>query len=108
MTGGTTPTFTFSCPFLSTELSKVNIIITQSEDVYIVKKKNDCTIVNKTDLSGSSISVKLTEMETLALNGGADFKTQMFVKLNNASGDIYNSQVVVRTVDESLKFGVIQ
>lgn len=61
---GTTPTFTFTLKFEASTIDKLNIAMAQNGEVKISKSKADCTI------SGNTISVTLTEAETLALEEG--------------------------------------
>lgn len=61
---GTTPTFKFSLPFAASEIDILNVAMAQNDEVKISKGKDDCT------LSGNSVSVTLTEAETLGLEVG--------------------------------------
>lgn len=61
---GTTPTYKFALPFEASEIELLNIAMAQNDEVKISKSKTDCT------LSGNSVTVTLTEAETLALEVG--------------------------------------
>lgn len=61
---GTTPTFTFTLEFAASTIDKLNIAMAQNGEVKISKSKVDCT------LSGYTVSITLTEAETLKLEEG--------------------------------------
>lgn len=61
---GTTPTFTFTLKFEANTIDLLNIAMAQNGNVKISKNKSDCT------LDGYTVSVTLTEAETLSLDEG--------------------------------------
>lgn len=68
---GTTPTLTFELPFESSDLTIVNIVFCQNGSILIEKTLEDCTV------SGDTLSVTLTEAETLSLNSNYRVEIQM-------------------------------
>lgn len=61
---GTTPTFKFTLEFDASTIELLNIAMAQNGEVKISKNKSDCT------LDGNTVSVTLTEAETLDLEEG--------------------------------------
>lgn len=60
MTRGTTPTHTYTLPFGVENVEKLRIIYAQDGESKLVKTEEDCT------LAGDTVTVRLTQEETLA------------------------------------------
>jgi len=94
MRQGTTPTLTFTLPFETTGLTKCDIDFAQNNKVVLNKDIDDCT------LSGYTVSVALTEAETLALNTKQLLEMQISVKKSDSS--IARSKPIVAKVGKAL------
>lgn len=96
---GTTPTLKFTLPFEASTLAEAYISIEQNQRVILEKSIEDCT------LSGNTISVKLTQEETLKLLVQDQTKVQLRVRLSD--GSALASQIFVIPTERILKDGVI-
>lgn len=99
MRRGTTPTHTFTLPFDTSVVDKVRVIYAQGDIVKIVKKELDC------ELSRNTISVKLTQAETLRLNHR--LKTDIQLRVVTHSGEALASGIVTVTTTQCLSDEVL-
>ena len=99
MIRGTTPTFVFNLPFDTAEIKSAFITI-KSRGVEVEKAVTDCS------LSGTTITITLTQEETLALpeSNIADVQLRVLTQ----SGDALASDVFTIKVEAVLKEGVIE
>ena len=95
---GTTPTFTFALDFEASTIDKLNIAMAQNGEVKISKSKSDCT------LSGYTVSITLTEAETLKLEEGT-LSMQMRIGIGS---DRLASAIVTVPVETVLKEGALE
>lgn len=85
MIRGTTPTHIFSMPFGVDEVEKLRILYVQ-DGVKIVKTTDDCT------LEGSTVTVRLTQEDTLSLSSDAVVKIQL--RVLTTAGEALVSDVI--------------
>ena len=99
MIRGTTPTFIFNLPFDVSNIKSAYITI-KSRGTEVEKAVTDCS------LNGTTITVKLTQEETLALPESQIAGVQLRVLTND--NDALASDVFPIKVEEILKEGVIE
>lgn len=99
MRRGTSPTHTFTLPFDTNIVAKVRIIYAQRDVIKIVKKETDC------EMSGNTISVKLTQADTLRLS--CSLKTDIQLKVLTVSNDSFVSDIITRNTDKCLSDEVL-
>lgn len=85
MRQGTTPRHTFTLPFETSIVKKVRVLYAQGGTLKIVKKENEA------EMSGNTISVRLTQAETLCLN--PKFKTDIQVRVLTETNDSLASEI---------------
>lgn len=76
MIQGTTPSYTFTTPFNTGDLTAVRVTFKQTTlagEVLVVKEKGDCK------LSGNTVSVQLTQAESLGFEPGIQVYAQLRV-----------------------------
>ena len=71
MIRGTTPTHTFNIPFNVQLISKLRILYSQDDVLILAKNMEDCVI------SDNSISVTLTQEDTLSFNAKKNVEIQI-------------------------------
>lgn len=98
MRRGTTPTLNFQLPFEVSQITKLNIALSQNDTVVIEKNLSDVT------RSGRKISVKLSEAETLSLNDKKELEIQLRVAVGSTK---LASNIIKTTVKRILKEGVL-
>lgn len=98
MRRGTTPTLNFHLPFEVSQITKLNIALSQNDTVVIEKNLSDVT------RSGRKISVKLSETETLSLNDKKELEIQLRVAVGSTK---LASNIIKTTVKRILKEGVL-
>ena len=97
---GTTPTLTFTLPFEASTLSEYWVTVSQRYDnIRIDKDSSDCTA------SGSTITVTLTQEETLRLV--PDKPAGIQLRVLTSDGDAMASEVFTTMVREVLREEVI-
>lgn len=96
---GTTPTLKFTLPIETSAIAAAYISVEQNRRVILEKSIEDCT------LSGNTISVKLTQEETLKL--GVSDRTEIQLRVRLADGNALASQIFMVPIDRILKNGVI-
>ena len=90
MIQGTTPTHVFTVPIDTEIIDKLSITYAQNGVVILKKDKEDCTI------EANTITVKLTQEETLKFSENASVQIQMKVLLvdgNVLVGSIHREKV---------------
>ena len=95
---GTTPTLNFQLPLVVSQITKLNIAFSQNDVVVLEKSLQDVTC------SGRTITLKLSEAETLSLNDKKELKIQLRIGIGNnrlASG------IITTNVKSILKEGVL-
>jgi len=86
MIRGTTPTHTFVLPFDVSVIDKLRIVYAQDEVVKITKTDGDAT------LRGDTVSVRLTQEETLLLDCKKSVEIQ--VRVLTPAGDALTSDII--------------
>ena len=105
MIRGTTPTLQFVLPFAANIIDVLDIAFSQQLQPYapaqIVLDKNlsDCT------LDGDTISLVLSQEDTLALSSAQDVEIQLRILSN---GSALDSQIITVSVGRILKVGVLE
>lgn len=94
MIKGTTPKHTFTIPLETSELASIRIIYAQDDTQLFVKEMSDCV------LEGKTISVTLTQEETLEFDDTKLAQIQLRVKTK--SGEVLSSDVLVVYVGKCL------
>ena len=96
---GTTPRLEFTLPFDVNQLSEAYVTFSQNGTIVIDKALNVCEATDKT------LSVKLTQEETLKLRCGC--KTEIQIRARLISGDAVASNIIQQDVERIIKDGVI-
>lgn len=96
---GTTPTLTFTLPFETNLISKCYVSFFQKERLRVEKELTNCDCVGKT------ITVKLTQSDTLSFVSNAVVKIQIRALLSD--GNAVASKVMEMNVKDVLKDGEI-
>lgn len=99
MIRGTTPTLEFTLPFGTELLAEAWVTLAQGKTEVLTKELRECTCGDNT------LTVRLTQEETLLLNGDRNVEIQVRVRLN--SGDALASDIIHVAADRILKDGVI-
>lgn len=97
MKRGTTPTHTFTLPFDTSIISKCRVIYSQNDDAKITK--TDVT------MSGNTVSVKLTQEDTFALECSKFVEIQL--RVLTLGGEALNSDIIRVPVDRCLEDEVL-
>lgn len=98
MIRGTTPTHIFNVNVDLSEAEVIYITYKQSESIVVEKEKADCTV------SGETISVKLTQEDTLKFNTAP---VEIQIRARFPDGSAIASNIMQTTVTRILKGGVI-
>lgn len=99
MRRGTTPTHKFTLPFEVGACSKIRVIYAQGDIVKIVKKECDV------ETSGNTISVTLTQADTLRLK--CTLKTEIQVRVLTHNGESLASDIITVDTDRCLSDEVL-
>ena len=100
MIRGTTPSYTFTFPFAVSTLSTLYISFGQAMDeIAISKSLTDCTV------DGNSVTVSLTQSDTLALS--ADRPVFIQIRAKDTDGIAYASDMAKINLGDVIKEGVI-
>jgi hypothetical protein len=86
MRQGTTPKHTFTLPFDTNIVEKVRVVYAQRDCVKIVKEGSDV------EMDGNTVSVKLTQEDTLQLN--SSLKTYVQVRVVTHDGNAFTSDTI--------------
>lgn len=100
MKRGTTPTHTFTLPFDTSLMSIVRVVYAQLGRVVLTKTGEDLS------LSGNTVTVKLTQEDTLLFNCAHPVEIQ--IRVATLTGDVYNSDIVRTTVSRCLENEVLR
>ena len=96
---GTTPTLIFTLPFDCSNITKLNIAFAQDEKVILEKELDSC------DLNGKTLSVTLTEEDTLLFDCK---KRCVEIQLRIGCGESRLASKIIKTsVDRILKDGCL-
>lgn len=96
---GTTPTHTFTIPIDVSQIADLRISYAQDNNVLLTKSIKDCV------LKGKTISVTLTQEDTLKFNSSTQIKTQL--KILTTENVVLVSKISVLLVDECLNKEVL-
>lgn len=99
MKRGTTPTHTFTLPFETSLLKTVRVVYSQLGRVILTKTGGELS------LSGNTVSVKLSQEDTLRFNCSHPVEIQIRVK--TLTGDVHNSDIERTTVGRCLENEVL-
>lgn len=99
MIRGTTPTHTFEIPFDTALIADLRISYAQTDGEIVVKCKDDAT------LTGNTISVTLTQEDTLNFN--CSKKVLVQIKIKTHKGDVMGSDVMCISVERCLNEEVL-
>lgn len=99
MIRGTTPTLRFVIPFDTSELSCVNVAISQAKKLVLEKEINSC------ELEGNIILCPLTQEDTLLLR--CNVLTEVQLRIKKTNGQALASEIYETSVERILKDGVI-
>lgn len=96
---GTTPELKFELPFNASELTKISVAFEQEGKVIIEKTLADC------ELSGQTVTVKLSEADTLKFNHNAKLNMQLRCGIGDKR---IASDIICTSVGRILKEGELQ
>lgn len=99
MKRGTTPTHTFTLPFDTSLLSVVRVIYAQLCKTVLVKTGEDL------DLSGNTVTVRLSQEDTLLFNCSHPVEIQ--IRVATAAKDVLNSDIMRVPVGRCLESVVL-
>lgn len=99
MIRGTTPLLEFTLPFETSLLAEAWVTLAQNEEVVLNKELEMC------NCNGCTLSLKLTQEETLKLD--CDCKTEIQVRVRTLEGEALASDIIKVGTDRILKDGVI-
>ena len=99
MIRGTTPTITFNLPFQANLITNCEVYFAQDGVMKVVKYKDAC------EMSGKTLSVKLSQAETLLLD--PEIQVEMQVRMVFEDGSVEATNIVRGNVGRILKGGEI-
>lgn len=99
MIRGTTPTLVFTLPFAVDNLAAAWITIAQNKNIIIDKALGDCVC------DGNTLSVALSQSETLQLTNGVFCEVQ--IRVRTVAGEALASKIYTMPAERILKDGVI-
>lgn len=99
MIRGTTPTLMFTLPFPVSTLAEAYITFMQRKEIVLEKSLNEC------DKNEDSLSVTLTQEETLSLECHCELEIQLRVR--TLQGEALASDIIKTNAGRILKEGVI-
>ena len=99
MIRGTTPTLAFTLPLATDSIAAAWVTIAQDRKIIIDKTLDDCA------RDGNTLTVALTQDETLQLTSGVYCEVQ--VRVRTADGQAMASQICKLPAERILKDGVI-
>lgn len=97
MIRGTTPTFEFTLPMLTDEIAAGYITFAQDGSVVIDKDLADCTC------AGSTVTLHLTQEETLKLSQNT--RTELQMRVRTTGGEALATRVYIVPTERILKDG---
>jgi hypothetical protein len=99
MIRGTTPTHVFQLPFETKLLKEVRISYAQDNKIVMEKKTEDCK------MEGDTISVTLSQEETLLFSHGSVVELQL--KVSTEAGNCLATPIIRKHIDEILNQEVL-
>lgn len=96
---GTTPTITFNLPFDVSEIRNCEVYFAQNDELLVTKEIEDCV------LDGRTLSVTLSQEDTLAFDD--DAKLEMQIRFVFTNGTVDATQIVKGKIGRILKDGEI-
>lgn len=99
MMRGTTPTHTFNLPFDTSLIATLRITYEQPTGLELTKTESDCI------LSGNTITVVLTQEETLQFNH--KYNVEIQARILTQGGEVVASRVITTTVEKCLNDEVL-
>ena len=99
MIRGTTPKLNFKLPFNVSILNNLYITFNQNNKTLLEKTLNDCV------LKGNVVAISLSQEETLSFSAKENIEIQLRAK--TIEGDALASNIIITSVGEILKEGVI-
>ena len=100
MIRGTTPKHIFKTALPAENIKNWLIVYAQDKQVILKKRKDDC------ELSGSTITVRLTQEDTLKFECGKSVQIQ--IKVLTTSGDVFASFVDLKHIYTCLDDEVLE
>ena len=100
MIRGTTPTHNFDLSIDTDIIDKIRIIYAQNDKVLFVKERADCKF------DGSTVTVKLTQEETLLFDWTKSVQIQ--IRVLTAAGDAMATTVESVSIEKCLESEVLQ
>lgn len=100
MKRGTTPTHTFTIPFDTSTLATIRVIYAQLGRIILVKTGDEVSA------SGNTVTVRLTQEDTLKFNCSHPVEIQ--IRVVTPAADVHNSDIMNMSVDRCLEDEVIQ
>lgn len=101
MIRGTTPTLEFTLPFDTSLIAEMYVTIAQGEKTVLEKTLSDC------NCSGTSVSLILTQKDTLKLQQQPRLQAEIQIRVRTTSGEALASDIMSVYVGRILKEGVI-
>lgn len=96
---GTTPTITFNLPFDVSTIRNCEAYFAQNDELLVTKEFEDCVLEDRT------LSVTLTQEDTLAFDD--DAKLEMQIRFVFTNGSVDATQIVKGKIGRILKDGEI-
>ena len=101
MIRGTTPTLEFTLPFDTSLIAEMYVTIAQGKKTVLEKTLSDCSC------SGTSVSLALTQEDTLRLQQQPHSRAEMQIRVRTTAGEALASDIMRVYVGRILKEGVI-
>ena len=101
MIRGTTPTLEFTLPFDTSLIAEMYVTKAQGEKTVLEKTLSDCSC------SGTSVSLALTQEDTLRLQQQPHSRAEMQIRVRTTAGEALASDIMRVYVGRILKEGVI-
>lgn len=101
MRRGTTPTIVFHLPFNVSTIHNVEVYFAQDDELIIEKKMSDCI------LSGTTLSVTLTQADTLAFSTDDNGRVEMQLRFVFTDGSVDATTIIKEKAKKILKDGEI-
>lgn len=101
MIRGTTPTLEFTLPFDTSLIAEMYVTMTQNGKTVLEKTLSDC------NCSGTSVSLTLTQEETLKLQQQLRSQAEIQLRVRTTAGEVLASDIMSVYVGRILKEGVI-
>lgn len=99
MRRGTTPTHTFTIPFDTAMVDKIEIVYAQGDMEVLRKGTEDCT------LEGQTITTQLTQNDTFLFNTANNVQIQL--RIMDKDGNVFGSDIMVVSCKKCLSNEVL-